>query len=377
MVTEVHFPSPLLPFHGQVPPAPDWFTAALADAPQRTEVLVQGTPVETLVWGRAGDPGLLLMHGNGAHADWYSFIAPLLARAGGGRRVVAFSYSGMGRSGWRTAYSVSQWADEAFAVAQATGLLDAADKPLVAAHSFGGFPLMTLAARHGGLLKRAVIMDTPLAVAGASGERFRAQRAEQARSGRVYPTLAQALARFKLLPPQGCDNPFIADHIARHGLKTVVGPDGQPGWVWRLDPFLFRHFHFGQPQKDLAQAACPVLLVRGGRSRLMSPGALGRLQAVAPPGTPTAELADADHHLMIDQPLGLVDLLGRAMDPQWPGVGDAAAATSLQVAPQAAPGAAPLGSRQVTNQAANQAANLAAYPAAQPAASSPVAHDTR
>jgi len=46
-------------------------------------VVVQGAPIETLAWGRVGDPGLLLLHGNSAHADWYSFIAPLLRQ---GRR---------------------------------------------------------------------------------------------------------------------------------------------------------------------------------------------------------------------------------------------------------------------------------------------------
>ena len=117
-----HFPPPLAPFDGQPPPAPDWFSQALADAPERSEVRVQGTPVETLAWGRRGDPGLLLLHGNGAHADWYSFIGPLLKP---GRRVVAISFSGAGGSGWRTQYSVAQWADEALAAAEATGLYEA------------------------------------------------------------------------------------------------------------------------------------------------------------------------------------------------------------------------------------------------------------
>jgi len=302
------FPNPLLPFAGAVPPAPAWFTDALADAPQRSETRVQGAPIETLAWGRAGDPGLLLLHGNGAHADWYSFIAPLLARRG--LRVVAMSFSGMGRSGWRTQYAITQWADEALAVAQATGLFEAPVKPVLAAHSFGGFVAMTAAGHWGEQLARTVILDTPLTLATRQGERFRRQRGEQARSARVYPSLAQALARFRLLPPQGCAHPFIADHIARHGLKAVTGPDGAPGWVWRLDPFLFRHFHFGRPQDPLRAARCPVVLVRGARSRLVSAEMLAQAQQRGPAGaTTTAELADADHHLMVDQPLALVDLL--------------------------------------------------------------------
>lgn len=299
-----HVPAPLAPFGGLPPPAPDWFAQALADAPERTEVKVQGTPIEALAWGRVGDPGLLLLHGNSAHADWYSFIAPLLRT---GRRVVALSFSGMGGSGWRTQYSVAQWADEALAVAEATGLFSGPVPPVVAAHSFGGFVLMNLAARHGQRLGRAVIVDTPLRP--PSRADARRSRPELLRSAKVYASEADALQRFRLLPPQGCAHPYIADLIARRGLKQTTGPDGQPGWVWRFDPFLFRHFAFGRPLKELRMAQCPITLVRGGRSRLVTAELMQLALQHAPAGTPLLEVPDADHHVMVDQPLAFADLL--------------------------------------------------------------------
>ena len=298
-------PPPLAAFAGQPPDAPAWFTQALADAPERSWLKVQGAEIETLAWGRVGDPGLMLLHGNGAHADWYSFIAPLL-RAG--RRVVAMSFSGMGGSGWRTQYSVAQWADEVMAVAQASGLMAGPLPPVLAGHSFGGFPLLNVAARFGAQWSRAVVMDTPLQPPSRSG-RPRRHRADALRSARVYSSLAEALARFRFLPPQGCEWPFIADVIARRGLKQVTGPHGRPGWVWRFDPFLFGHFEFGRPLQDLAQAACPLTLVRGSRSQLIPERLLAWMAGAAPSGTQTRVLADADHHLMVDQPLALVALL--------------------------------------------------------------------
>lgn len=301
-------PPPLAAFGGQPPPAPAWFTKALADEPERRFVTVQGAPIETLAWGRVGDPGLLLLHGNSAHADWYSFIAPLLSQ---GRRVVALSFSGMGRSGWRTQYSVAQWADEALAVADATGLFEARTAPTVAAHSFGGFPLLSLAARHGQRLSRAVVIDTPLRPPNA-GEQLgshRRHRAHDLRSARVYASLAEPLMRFRLLPPQGCAHPYIVDHIARRGLKPTNGPDGQPAWVWCFDPFIFRHFDFGQPLRNLRQPQCPLTLVRGGRSRLITAALLDYAMGEAPAGTERAEVPDADHHVMLDQPLAFAELL--------------------------------------------------------------------
>ncbi len=274
---------------------------------------MQGTPIETLAWGRVGDPGLLLLHGNGAHADWYSFIGPLLQA---GRRVVALSFSGMGSSGWRTQYSVAQWADEALAVAEAGGLFSAPVAPVVAAHSFGGFVLMNLAARHGARLSRAVIIDTPLRP--PSRAEARRGRGDSLRSAKVYASEAEALQRFRLLPAQGCANPFIADLIARRGLKQTIGPHGQPGWVWRFDPFLFRHFEFGRPYKDLKHTLCPITLVRGGRSRLVTPELVQMALSLAPAGTPLLEVADADHHVMIDQPLAFAELLAGLVPTQLP-----------------------------------------------------------
>ena len=60
------------------PVAPAWFDAALAQAPERTHLEVEGAEIEVLIWGERGQPGLLLLHGFTAHADWWSFIAPLL-----------------------------------------------------------------------------------------------------------------------------------------------------------------------------------------------------------------------------------------------------------------------------------------------------------
>jgi len=94
-VTEPQHMAPLAAFHGQRPPAPAWFEAALAHEPERTFVEVEGAKVEVLAWGKRGLPGLMFLHGGAAHADWWSFIAPFFAAT---RRVVASSFTGMGRS---------------------------------------------------------------------------------------------------------------------------------------------------------------------------------------------------------------------------------------------------------------------------------------
>ena len=95
---EPHQMAPLAAYHGHKPPAPAWFERAVAAEPERTFVEFEGARIETLAWGERGKPGLMLLHGGAAHADWWSFVAPLFARE---HRVVASSFTGMGRSDWR------------------------------------------------------------------------------------------------------------------------------------------------------------------------------------------------------------------------------------------------------------------------------------
>jgi pimeloyl-ACP methyl ester carboxylesterase len=298
--------APLAHFNGLKPPAPAWFEQALAARPERSSVAVQDASIETLSWGKRGLPGVLLMHGNSAHADWYSFIAPQLAND---YRVVAMSFSGMGNSSWREHYSAAQWADEALAVAEHTGLFDGTTKPVFVGHSFGGFPLMNASARFGDRLRLAVIADTPIQT-----REDRIEHGEEPRRSlkahRSYSSAEEAIARFRLLPPQTCENLFILDHIARTSIKPASAKEGEgTDWTWKFDPFLFRSFSMGKPGKDLSQASCPVAWINGARSSLITDKVRANIQTYSPSGSRVIELPNADHHLMIDQPLAFIEAL--------------------------------------------------------------------
>ncbi len=149
----------LAPFRGEKPPAPQWFEDAIAQAPERSFIDVRGAAIETLAWGERGKPGLLFLHGNGACADWWSFIAPFFADT---HRVAAFSMSGMGGSGWRDTYSYDLYVDEAFAVAEATGLFASTAKPVIIGHSFGAFITAGIVGRAGATHRRRDACSTAL-----------------------------------------------------------------------------------------------------------------------------------------------------------------------------------------------------------------------
>ncbi|WP_448581074.1 alpha/beta fold hydrolase [Thermaurantiacus sp.] len=286
--------APLAALGGARPEAPEWFVDAIAKPHDRAHVDVDGVAVEWLGWGKTGQPGVLLLHGNGANADWWRFIAPLLAEAG--FRVAALSWSGMGNSGHRPRYATETFLAEALAAAEAAGL---GARFAVAGHSFGGVPAAALAALHADRLVRAIIIDTPFALIGA-----RKPPRGPARPHRVYPDLESALARFRWAPVQPSPNLYITDFIARSSLKAVAG-----GWTWKFDPYLWEHFRIRDANVWLADARAPLDYVWGEQSVLVQAGIVARIRELAPPGTRLVGIPEAHHHVMADQPLALVSVL--------------------------------------------------------------------
>ena len=299
--------TPLAAFAGAVPPAPSWFSDALAVEPERSFVVVEGAAIETLCWGERRKPGLLLLHGAGANADWWSFIAPFFAAD---YRITALSWSGMGRSDHRAAYCFPTYVAELLAVAEATGQFDAGP-PLVVGHSFGGFLMMAAMQAAGERFRAAVIVDTPFSALEDPNRHTPPEGRD--RPHRFYPTLPEALARFRLMPPQGCENPYIADWIARASLV-----ERERGWQWRFDPHVFGRFEPADMIDLLHAPKCPVALIWGDRSALMPPDRVAGMRARLPAGSPAVAIPDAEHHVMIDQPLAFVAAL-RGLFAGWPG----------------------------------------------------------
>lgn len=311
--------TPLARFGGRPPEAPAWFTQALAVQPDARMIRADGVDIETLAWGDVGKPGLLLLHGNGPHAGWYRFIAPFFA---GAHRVATLSWSGMGRSGWREEYTLDHFVAEIMTVMRETGLFAGVPKPLIVSHSFGSFPAAEAARRHGDLFGGLVIVDSPFLTPERREERrrergSRPQRPRELRPHRVYPTFEAALARFRLAPLQPCANLYIADLIGREGLKQAQAEDGTAGWTWRFDPFLWRDFHMPDLTGVLGGLQCPAALIRGAHSQLMRDDDFAFTHSLMRPGSPWLEIPDAEHHVMIDQPLAFVSALN-GLFAGWP-----------------------------------------------------------
>ena len=243
------------PYGGERPPAPAWYEALRGEAPEPLRVTVDGAGIEVLAWGERGRPGILLVHGNGAHAHWWGPVAPLLARE---YRVASLSLSGMGGSDWRAELSGVAFVD-------------------------------------------SFIVPPAMLPRGRTPERKR----------RAYPDLASALARFRLSPSQPSDAPYILHDVARAGLIEEGGR-----WRWRFDPHLIQKLDVEEPWDVVAAPPCPIGFIYGDRSALATPPIIAAQRAGAPPGTPSIAIPEAWHHVMFDQPLALVAAL-RALAACW------------------------------------------------------------
>lgn len=299
---------PLATYQGQVPPAPDWFRRAMAVAPERSFYEVDGKSIELLTWGEIGQPGLLFLHGSGAHADWWSFIAPFFARH---YRCAAISWSGMGHSSWPQHYSLEGYAAEAVAAIDAAGLDKGPIGPILIAHSLGGNPVM-IAGAIDDRIAGVICIDTAISPRYA----IPASREPQSGRHRLYTKIGDALARFRLDPPQTAENHYIVDHIARHALREDED-QGVKGWSWRFDPSMWSKLDRSSIPTLPGKIRCPMAYMHGGRSRLIDAEIMDFMRGVLPNGTPIIPIPDADHHVLVDQPLAVVATL-RGLLASWP-----------------------------------------------------------
>ena len=301
---------PLARYKGERPAAPGWFESAVA-TPYETEwVVVRGARIHYQRWGRNDRPGLLFVHGNGAHAHWWDFVAPYFAAS---YNVAALTFSGMGDSDRRDSYDMQTFAEEQIAVCEAAGMFSHETRPIIVAHSFGGFATLLTGAEYGDRLHGTVIVDSP--VNPPDHKRGGPPRGE--RPNKIYPDLTAALARFRLAPPQPCDNDYAMDYIARWSLMKVQDADGREGWTWKFDPRIWRHFDLGRPASELLQETkCRIAIFRGENSALMPDDVGEYMQELLNRQVPFISIPQAHHHVMLDQPLAFVAAL-RTLLAEW------------------------------------------------------------
>ena len=287
--------------------APVWFTRAIAAPFTEHVVDVDGCPIHYVRWGQDGaKPPVILVHGGGAHAFWWGFLAPLLADR---YDVIALDLSGHGESGRRERYPREVWAGDVIGVIEDAGLTS---RPFLVGHSMGGFVSIVVAALHGDRLRGAILVDSPLRSKEARPE------APEPRPGgwsfqrmQPYADFASAVRRFRLLPDQPTTHPFLLEYVAERSVRQ--DPDG---FVWKFDPRVFEKTSRSSLRDYFVGARCRLALVRGAESVVLPLETAEFMVGLLPGFVPLVEIPEAHHHLMFDQPLSFLVAL-RALLADW------------------------------------------------------------
>lgn len=273
---------------------PEWFWEAVETIPESGFVEVEDVDINYFKWSQPGNPGLLFVHGHNAHAHWWDFIAPAYKDD---YQTVALDLSGMGDSDHREEYSSDTYAKEILAVADKNEM---PENTILVAHSFGGMMGLRAVARYASRFKGLILLDS--GVKHPDDERPR--DVERWSQPKVYPDLEVARSRFRLQPPQQCVNDYLVQHIARNSIEHV-----DEGFVWKFDDELSSRMKAtGDIKQDLQSVNCKIALIYGENSEYFSAKSAAYMKELQP-ALEVYELADAQHHLFLDQPVAFMDQL--------------------------------------------------------------------
>ncbi len=276
---------------------PDWFWQAVETEPETRSVEVDECDVAYRFYPSPGKPGMLLIHGMNAHSRWWDFIAPQLLDE---YEIAAMDLTGMGDSDYRYEYDTDTFAAEIKAVLDHAGF---DNDCIVVAHSFGGYMAVRAANEYAGRFGALILVDSgirhpddpppdkPLMGGGR---------------GKTYPDRETALMRFRLQPPQPCDNEYIVQYIARNSLMPVDGG----GWAWKFDEDLMTTLKDGERQpEEYANLQLKLGLIYGDDSELFSQNTLAYMRELIPQDFPAVGIENGQHHVFLDQPLSFIDAL--------------------------------------------------------------------
>ena len=282
----------------------DWFRNILAVQPESIKIESAGAVLNLLLWGEQDKPALLFIHGGAAHAGWWRFIAPFFMPD---YRCVAVDLSGHGHSEHRETYPAGIWAEEILE------LIDMADvfpvRPVIVGHSMGGLTGIRVAAQAD--IPGLIIVDAAVRPESPSGSKH--VRRNILGRDRLYASKQDALDSFRLIPPQPVLNSEIVAYIAECSVRQVAG-----GWTWLFDPGAFRHLTPVSLFGMLGNVSCPVALLRGENSRILDSETAADMCNAFGGRTSLIEIPRAYHHILVDQPLKLVDEIRKAL-VRWTG----------------------------------------------------------
>ena len=278
--------------------APEWFLKAINIEPKEKYIENLKGNIAYSKWPNEGNAEdlLIFIHGTGAHKRWWDPIAPQFIDFAD---IIAVDLPGMGNSDFRETYSIKDFGEGIISIIEKEKSNKKIKNINIIGHSLGGQVAAYVASERTELINNLIMIDTFIRPPGYDPKDH---ESGPLRMIKYYPDKVSILKRFRLLPSQECLNGWFVRYIAEHSIKET-----EEGWRWKFDDAMFNglerlfgyEFTFG----------CPTLFVYGAESLLMSGNILPNIKKTYSDIMEFEEIADAAHHVFLDKPLEIVDII--------------------------------------------------------------------
>jgi pimeloyl-ACP methyl ester carboxylesterase len=239
-----------------------------------------------------GAPLCLLLHGIGNYARYWDLFADAVA---GRLRLIATDARGHGESGKpRVGYAPQDFVADALAVLDALAI----DRAMIVGHSMGGTHAIRLAAAHPDRVERLVVVDAgpePMPEGSERARRLSLERPER------FEYADEALAYLRR------SSPGYSEDVYANRMRWLFREDAGDV-IWRSSREALASIMSsarGDLWAALRAVRCPLLLVRGTRSNVLSADVAKRMVG----SVANARLIEleAGHNVALDRPRELAD----------------------------------------------------------------------
>ena len=253
---------------------------------ERVEFEGAGVKIVGDIAGPQGAPPVLFMHGGGqTRQSWGDAVEEAARR---GYRAVTVDLRGHGESGWAPGghYSMEDFSGDIRNVIAALGA-----PPVLVGASLGGLVGMTIAAAPPPQVRGLVLVDVAVQLEEEGTKEIGAFMASAPNGFASLEEAADAVAAYLPHRPRPKNTSGLMRNLR-------LREDGRLHWHWdpaftRLDPETARNFS-GAFEAAARALRVPVLLIRGGRSRVLSEAGAKSFLAMVP-GAEYVDVAGADH----------------------------------------------------------------------------------
>jgi esterase len=256
-------------------------------------VVANGLRLHYVEWGQPANPLIVMLHGLRAYGHWFDEFADVAEHK---YRLIAPDQRGRGETEWAKdgAYTTDAYVADLAALAEQLQL----GKFVLMGHSMGGTNAINFTARHPQQVAALIVVDTAPELDQRGIQRI---RGELGQTPKTFASWDEARTFIRRLHVRPSDR-----HIATR-LKWML-KEVEPGKItWRLDDAIFNPRMTPDPPSRtwsmLEQVRCPMLLVRGALSDLVTAETAARV-AAAVPGARFVEVAEAGHMVVEDNPDG-------------------------------------------------------------------------